>query len=142
MTNPLAINLALERHAELDGMPVELEGILVSHTEGYELVHYPASERTTQFVAGETDYRPCVWLAFGNGSLQPNHAALTRWCGKRVRVHGIFRSVVDLLFDERLGTGGFGPWGFWPVEIEPFVLQRVSSSERKENHGTDAAVHR
>jgi hypothetical protein len=89
MTHPLAINHVLDRLAELDGMPIELEGILAAEPEGYQLLHYPKSERRPAYKDGGRSYPPIVVLTFGNGGMQPNESALTRWLGKRVRIHGM-----------------------------------------------------
>ena len=133
MTRSRAVNEALEQLADLEGEPVEIEGILEADSEGYELVHYPRSERRTAYLEGDDEYRPAFWLAFGNGSLRPNHAALKRWLGKRVRVHGLVRSLAALPVVSGLGKGGFGPWGFWPAEIEPYSVQRLTAEERRDN---------
>lgn len=133
MTSPLPINEVFERLAELDGQPLELEAVLIADDSGgFELLHYPNSARIPYFVDGETEYRQSIWLAFGNGSLQPNKDALQRWSGKRVRVHGVLRSVSALLTFGGLGKGGFGPWGLWPAEVEAYILQRVTAEERRE----------
>ena len=134
MTSALTINQVFEKLAEFEGQPLEIEGVLIADDSGgYELLHYPNSARISCFVDGETEYRQSVWLAFGSGSLQPNKDALQRWSGKRVRVHGVMRSVIALPTIEGLGKGGFGPWGFWPAEVEAYILQRVTAEERREN---------
>lgn len=92
MTNPIPINHALDQLTELNGRPVELEGVLVSEHGQYQLLHYPKAERRPEHKDGLLGYEPSVVLEFRNGSIQPNHAALARWQGKRVRVHGILRA--------------------------------------------------
>lgn len=47
MTNPRSVNQALDELVELDGKPVELEGILDLEPEGYHLLHYPKAVRLT-----------------------------------------------------------------------------------------------
>lgn len=138
MTSPLTVNQVFERFGELGGQPVELEGVLIAEDSGgYELLHYPKSARISCFVDGETEYRQSIWLAFGNGSLQPNRDALQRWSGKRVRIHGVMQSVSALPTIGGLGKGGFGPWGFWPAEVEVYILQRVTAEERKQHPTTE-----
>ena len=133
MTLPLTINQALERLNALDGQPVELEGILdASHGGGYELLHYPKVERATSYDRNDSRYRSALWLAFGDGSLRPNHEALSRWCGKRVRVHGVIRTVNPHPELAGFFGSGFGPWGNWPAEVESFILQRVSADARRD----------
>ena len=133
MTNTLTINQVFERLAELDGQPLELEGVLTADDSGgYELLHYPNSDRISCFVDAGIEYRRSIWLGFGNGSLQPNKDALQRWSGKRVRVHGVMRSISALPIIGSLGKGGFGPWGLWPAEVEAYILQRVTAHERRE----------
>ncbi len=132
MTNPLTINQVFERLAELDGQPVALEGILMADDGGgYELLHYPSADRVLTYLEGETAYRAAICLGFGTGSVQPNRKVLTRWSGKRVRVHGVLHSVLALPDIAALGKG-FGPWGFWPVELEAYTVQRVTADERRE----------
>ena len=131
MTNPLTINEALDRITELNGMPVELEGILASEPEGYHLLHYPKAERKPDYLdlSGHR-YPPSVILAFGNGSLQPNQKALGRWLGKRVRVHGVLHSTPLPRGDEQTLFMGL----VTPARIEPYSVQRLTSDERRE-HG-------
>jgi hypothetical protein len=50
-----------------------------------------------------------------------------------VRIHGILSSYISLPPVGALGRGGFGPWGFWPAQIEPYSVQRVTAEERREN---------
>jgi len=134
MTSPLTINQVFERLSELDGQPVELEGVLIADDSGgYELLHYPKSARISCFVDGEIEYRQSICPGFGNGSLQPNKDTLQRWSRKRVRIHGVLRSLSALPIIEGLGKGGFGPWGFWPAEVEVYILQRVTAEERREH---------
>jgi hypothetical protein len=129
MTNPLSINSALEQLGHLDGMPAELEGILAAGGEGYQLLHYPRSERKADHKHGQQSYEPGVAIEFGNGSLQPNHRALARWLGKRVRVHGLIRT--RLLPPAFATMDIFGI--LWPASIEPFTIQRLTADERREN---------
>ena len=129
MTHPLAINHALDKLAELDGMPVELEGILAVEPEGYRLLHYPKAERRPDYTDGHRSYPPAVVLAFGHGSLQPNQNALTRWLGKRVRVHGVLRST--LLPRSYEGVDVFGM--VMPASIEPYSIQRLTAGERRDD---------
>jgi hypothetical protein len=131
MTNPLAVNDALDRIAELDGTPIELEGILGVEPEGYHLLHYPKVERKPDYldVSGRS-YPPSVILAFGNGSLQPNVDTLSRWIGKRVRVHGVLHSTPLPRGDEQTILTGL----VTPARIEPYSVQRLTSDERR-GHG-------
>jgi hypothetical protein len=115
MTNPRTVNQALDELVELDGKAAEIEGILVVESEGYHLLHYPKAERRPGPTDGKIQYQPGIWLSFGTGSVQPNHVALSRWLGKRVRVHGLVRTIASLPDAGSLGRGGFGPWGFWPA---------------------------
>jgi len=133
MTAPLPINEVLNRLSELDGVPVQLEGILAIHAEGYEIKHYPRAERRHEYVDGESSYQSGVWLAFGDGSIQPNVSALSRWNGKRVRISGVIHSLSSLPSLGWVGKGGFGPWGFWPAEVETYSIQRVTAEERRED---------
>jgi hypothetical protein len=130
MTHPLAINNALDRLAELDGMPVELEGVLAMEAEGYQLLHYPKGERRADYSDGHRSYPPTVLLAFGNGSLQPNRDALSRWLGKRVRVHGLLRSTLLPRSYENIDVLGL----VTPVSIEPYSIQRLTAGERNDTH--------
>jgi len=127
MTHPLAINHALDRLAELDGMPIELEGILAVEPESYQLLHYPQAERRPGYKDGRRIYPPVVVLAFGNGSMQPNRSALTRWLGKRVRVHGVLRSTLLPRSYENMDVFGL----VTPASIEPYSIQRLTAEERR-----------
>ena len=132
MEIPLPINNALARLAELDGVPVHLEGILIAHYEGYEVQHYPKVERQSEHIEENAVYQAGIWLAFGDGSIQPNERALGRWNGKRVRISGVIRSLSSLPSFGWVGKGGFGPWGRWPAEIETYSVQRVTAEERRD----------
>jgi hypothetical protein len=131
MTNPTPINLALERLAELNGMPAELEGILEGDGGGYLLLHYPKAERKAVHTDGRLTYQPGVLLEFGDGSMQPNHSALSRWLGKRVRVHGLIRT--RLLPKEFAAMDIFG--ALWPASIAPYSIQRLTAEERRQHGG-------
>ena len=133
MTAHRSVNDVLAHLGALDEQPLELEGILEAHPEGFELLHYPKSERIAGPQDGDHQYQAGVWVGFGGGSLQPNRDALNRWVGKRVRIHGILSSYLSLQPVGSFGRGGFGPWGFWPAQIEPYSVQRVTAEERREN---------
>ena len=133
MTAHRSVNEVLADLGTPDEQPLELEGILEAHSEGFELLHYPKAERISGPQDGEHQYQAGVWIGFGNGRLQPNQDALTRWVGKRVRIHGILSSYLSLPSFGSLGHGGFGPCGFWPAQIEPYSVQRVTAEERREN---------
>ena len=133
MTNPRTINQVMEQLAEIDGQAVELEGILALEPEGYHLLHFPKAERKPGPAESDNIYQSGVWLAFGSGSLQPNHSALSRWLGKRVRVYGVARTIASLPAFGSLGRGGFGSHGLWPAQIEPYYNQRLSAEERREH---------
>jgi len=133
MTSPRAVNDIIDNLSELDGQPLEVEGILFRESEGYQLLHYPKAERKAGPTVGEHTYKAAVWISPGNGSLRLNNDALSRWVGKRVRVHGILQSYTALEFHGFMGKGGFGPWGFWPAQIEPYSIQRVTAEERREH---------
>jgi hypothetical protein len=128
MTHPLSINNALDKLVELDGMPVELEGVLAVEAEGYQLLHYPKAERRPDYTDGHRSYPPTVLLAFGTGSLQPNREALSRWLGKRVRVHGILRSTRLPRSYEKMDVFGL----VTPASIEPYSIQRLTAEERRD----------
>jgi hypothetical protein len=127
------VNEVLEQLVALEGKPVQLEGILELHEEGYALKHYPKAERLSEYVEEGNSYQSGVWVEFGNGSIQPNDTVLGGWQGKRVRVHGVIHSLASLPSIGAVGKGGFGPWGVWPATIEPSSVQRVTAEERREN---------
>jgi hypothetical protein len=133
MTAHRSVNEILAQLATLNDQPVQVEGILELQSEGFELLHYPKAERQSGPAEGEHQYQASIWVGFGNGSLQPNTEVLERWVGKRVRIHGVISSYLALPPVGSLGRGGFGPWGFWPAQIEPYSVQRVTAEERREN---------
>lgn len=129
MQSFLSVNQIIDQIHTLDGMPVEIEGILGAESEAYYLLHYPKDERNDQLsLQGYDHYFSAITLSFGSGSLQPNFKALNRWIGKRVRVHGRVRSTLlhghELLFDW-LGQ-------VTPACIEPYSIQRLSVQQRHE----------
>ena len=133
MTNPISVNQLLAQLSELDQHPLEVEGILEVHSEGYSLLHYPKSERKNDYPNGDEPYEAGVWLATGGGSIQFNNAAVARWQGKRVRVHGIAYAHFSQPYIPAFhAKNGFGPWGAWPVQIEVYSIQRTTAEERRE----------
>ncbi|WP_140426299.1 hypothetical protein [Acidovorax sp. Root275] len=102
--------------------------------EGYELLHDPKSERRGDDEIEGPIYQSSVWLAFGNGSIQPHQAALERWIGKRVREQGIAQTTntMPIASREFHHHGGFGPYGFWSARLEAYSIQRVTSEIRRE----------
>lgn len=127
------VNDVLDQAIELNGQPVEVEGILTVQPEGYHLLHFPKSERRDDRTDDGPIYRSSLWLATGSGSLQQNHSVLGRWCGKRVRVHGIVHSSLSQPSQTFHGHGGYGPFGFWPAQVMPYSVQRVTSGQRRES---------
>lgn len=116
-----SVNQLLDELPSTQGNPIEVEGILNIQPEGYELLHYPKSERRANDEVSGPIYRSSVWLAFGNGSIQPNHSALAHWFGKRVRVHGIVQTTSNPSPEREFHHhGGFGPYGFWLAQLEVF----------------------
>jgi hypothetical protein len=125
-----SVNQAISQLDELRGQPVELEGVLEAAglmPIGYELLHYPAAERATG-TNKDARHRSSIWLHFGTGSVQPNRTALARWCGKRVRVHGIVYSAPEF-------TALSDPLGSWPAHIEVYSVQRVTKDQRRQVAG-------
>jgi len=114
MTAPMSVNDMADALEALVGQPIEVEGLLQAVWGGFELRHYPTSRRRARPVD--------CWLSFGHGSLQPNQLALSRWVGKRVRVHGI-------VLDPHM------PFGHGPaqqsVAIQPYSIQRLTAEERR-----------
>lgn len=128
-----SVNQALGQLAEAEERAMTIEGILQLQPEGYQLLHYPKAERLTVADGSNEPYQAAVWVGFGSGSLQPNSIALTRWEGKRVRIQGFVRTIASLPSFAGLGRGGFGPHGLWPIQIEPYSVQRVTADERRED---------
>lgn len=126
-----SVHDVLDSLAALDGQAVEIEGVLGTETEGYEVLHYPKSQRRAATAADGPIYLSSLWLEFGTGSIQPNRQALKRWDGKRVRVHGIVHAP-EARPATAFGKGGFGPYGFWPAAIEVYSIQRATSEQRVE----------
>ena len=125
-----SVNQIFNEFCSTNGSPVEVEGILNLQPEGYELLHYPKAERRdSEKIEGSS-----VWLVFGNGAIQPNHSALSRWLGKRVRAHGILKTCSNLVESREFHQhGGYGPYGLWLAQLEVYSIQRVTSEVRKEN---------
>lgn len=86
MVSYCSVNDVLTRLGELLALPVEVEGILEAASflvSGYELLHYPATERTGR-AKNDPTYRSSIWFHFGIGSIRPNHDAPAKWIGKRL----------------------------------------------------------
>ena len=129
-----SVNQLLDDTPSSDGRPVQVEGVLGAQPEGYELLHYPKAERRANDEVDGPIYRSSVWLSFGNGSIQPNVTALSRWLGKRVRVHGVLMTTANPSPSREFHHhGGFGPYGFWLAALEVYSIQRLTSEERREN---------
>lgn len=114
----LSVNELIDRLPELDGLPVEVTGLLTFEFENVSIDHFPKAERRE--ITEGTDppyYQSSVWLALGSGSLRPNEKVLSRWVGKRVRVRGVVRGP--------RGPGGCGHFGGWGCEIEAYAIERV-----------------
>mgnify|MGYP000169674824 FL=1 len=125
----LSVNHIIDQIHTLDGMPVEIEGILGAESERYYLLHYPQAERKDRLsLQGYDHYFSAIGLSFGRGSIQPNFKVLNRWIGKRVRVHGKVQSTLleghELLFDW-LGL-------VTPVCLEPYSIQRLTAQQRRQ----------
>ena len=128
----LTVNQALDAKSEINNAGVEIEGILGIEPEGFHLLHYPKVDRREPIYRGDARFNCGIWLAFGDGSIRPNHQKLSQWEGKRVRVHGIFSLNLFKRHDGEIEEAGSGPWGMWVAHIEPFSIQRVTSEQRHE----------
>lgn len=111
----LSVNDAIEGLKSLAGKPVEIHGLLTFGLEEVAIWHFPKAER--QGLASTDRYPSSLWIEFGNGSIRPNEASLTRWNGKRVAVSGILRAAGVSV--------GCGHFGMWPGEIEAYSIQRI-----------------
>jgi hypothetical protein len=129
MARLLTVNESLDRIVELDGAPVELEGMLGVQPEGYFLGHYPPSARKSDYVIANRRYPPFIILAFGNGSLQPNRDALERWIGQPVRVDGVLHSTPLPRADDPVEYLGL----VTPGRITPYSIRRLTKVERRQN---------
>ena len=118
----------------IDGSPLEVEGVLNSSFAGhlgrheYWLLHYPKTERSSGGSVNQSAQRSRLLLEFGDGSIRPNPVALTRWEGKRIRVHGIAwpaKTSPSLDFYE-------GSIAYYP-RLEVYSVQRVTSEQRRED---------
>jgi len=117
METKLTVNELIDRLSNLHGKPVEVIGLLSFETENNALWHFPKGERRGVSESDPPVYLSSVWIAFGNGSIQPNEKKLSQWNGKRVSVSGI-------VYRPRY-PGGCGHFGGWACEIEPYSIQRV-----------------
>jgi hypothetical protein len=118
MSSALSVNELVDRARELDGQPVEVVGLLTFEFEDRSLGHFPKAERREITEAVDPPYyQSSVWLAFGTGSIRPNHDVLARWTGKRVRVVGVVRTPA--------GPGGCGHFGGWGCEVEVYTVERI-----------------
>lgn len=127
-----SVNDTLEKIEELDGVAVQVEGILTElfngSADGYQLLHYPAAERHAA-TAGRVLHHVGLWLEFGNGSIQPNRAVLSRWLGKRVRVHAVAHCAK---FDQAHDAfHSMADPSCWQPHLEVYSIQRVTSEQRK-----------
>jgi hypothetical protein len=127
------VNGVIDLGVELNGCPVEVEGVLGLQSEGYFLQHYPKAERRPNRCDDGPIYQSSIWLATGTGSVQLNRSVLERWLGKRVRIHGIVHSTYAHPTSEFHSHGGYGPYGFWPAQIEPYSVQRITADQRREH---------
>ena len=133
MVQHCSVNEVLKSLDRFDGQAANIEGILHAQPEGFQILHYPKAERGVSIETEGDPYQSAVWLAFGSGALQPNLTTLGRWQGKRVRVQGFVRTRASLPPRGGLGRGGFGPYGLWPAQVEPYTIQRVTAGERRED---------
>jgi hypothetical protein len=120
----------LERLEDLHGTAVQVEGVLTTSRSGtgggYELLHYPGAER--QELNDPQQFK--LWLEFGTGSIKPNNTVLTRWIGKRVRVHGIACRPKYLL-NPSVECSMSDP-SCWQAHLEVYSVQRVTSEQRRQ----------
>lgn len=131
MTSYRSVDDTLVQLDELNGSAVQVEGILTTlsngSVHGYELAHYPRAERQIAHNGG-LSYKSGLWLEFGAGSIQPNRSVLTRWVGKRVRVHGVAHRAKYL---EASGEPqAMSDPSCWQAHLEVYSVQRVTSEQR------------
>lgn len=132
MTQHTSVNDVLDHVAEMLGAPAEVEGVLNASFAGhlgtheYWLLHYPKTERRSEGGHGQSEKQSRLLLEFGDGSIRPNSAALARWEGKRVRVHGILRPAKTPAALSDVSSAYYS-------HLEVHSLQRVTSEQRRED---------
>lgn len=131
MTQYKSVNNVLNHIAEMLCTPTEVEGVLNASFAGYLgtheywLLHYPKAERRSGSGSDQATQRSRLLLEFGDGSIRPNSMALTRWEGKRVRVHGIVRPAKTPVALSDASSAYF-------PHLEVYSIQRVTSEQRRE----------
>lgn len=134
MTSCRSVNDTLAKLDELSGSAVQVEGILTTSSigsmDGYELSHYPSAERQISH-NGDPSNQSGLWLEFGTGSIQPDHSVLTKWVGKRVRVHGVAQRAKYLQVPGE--PHAMSDHSCWQAHLEVYSVQRVTSEQRRQH---------
>lgn len=111
MPEALSVNAALEQLEALQGIDVQIQGILHFQFEDVALYHHPQAER-------KDGYDSSIWLDVGAGSLGFDTEACARLNGKLVSAQGT-------LFGPDPKFGGCGHGSLWPATMLARTLERA-----------------
>jgi hypothetical protein len=116
MINPISVNDAIERLAELAGQNVSVFGSLSLEFEGTCINHIPKSE----FRDDATEpYQSSIWVNFDLTAINQREEWLDQFDGRHVRLVGTLVAPLD-------GYDGCGHFSMWPAELNFTSIEKYS----------------
>ncbi|WP_197993026.1 hypothetical protein [Gimesia aquarii] len=107
MLNPISVNDAIDRLAELAGQDVSLVGVLSLDFEGTSINHIPKSECRSNVVG---TYQSSIWVNFDFVAINQCEQWLDQFDGRHVQVDGILAAPEK-------SFNGCGHFSLWPAEL-------------------------
>jgi hypothetical protein len=117
----ISVNEALDRLDELEGQPVEIYGLLSFERDDHGRWHFPKAERHAVQKGVHTFDGSRIWVAFNNGSIQPNIPVISRWHGRRVAIFGVHNGPPK----DTPWSRGRSYMSLWLAEIVPYSIERM-----------------
>ncbi len=118
MVNPISVNNAIDRLAELSGQTVSVFGSLALDFEGTCINHIPKSECRED---GAGAYQSSIWVNFDLEAIKQREQWLDQYDGRHVRVDG-------KLLAPLAGYDGCGHFSMWPAELNVTAIEKYSAT--------------
>ena len=117
MLNPISVQDAIDRLAELAGQNVSVFGSLSLEFEGTCINHVPKSEARD---AGAGTYESSIWVNFDLSAIKQRMQWLDQFDGRHVRVTGKLAGPLQ-------GYEGCGHFSLWPAELNVTSIEKYSA---------------
>lgn len=113
----ISVHEAIDSLDELNGVTVEIYGVLSLEYEGQCITHIPESEQRDSNEATGDFYRSSIWTNYNFELMGITEEMLDHFNNREVRVTGLIRGPAP-------GYSGCGHFSLWPAEINVVALEK------------------